>query len=125
MSVSVLSTSSIQVEAFETELNAYGCAVLRNVLSVEECAALAGSYGNEELFRSRVVMARHGFGRGEYKYFAYPLPELVTRLRTELYPALAEMANRWNEALRVEARFPARHDDYLEQCHQAGQTKPT
>jgi hypothetical protein len=123
--MSVLSTSSIPIESLETELNAHGCAVLRNILSPDNCTVLAASYGNDELFRSRVVMARHGLGRGEYQYFAYPLPELVATLREELYPALAEVANRWNAALRVEARFPSRHAEYLERCHQAGQRKPT
>ena len=123
--MSVLSSFSIQVDAVEAELNAHGCALLRNVLSADDCAALANSYANDEIFRSRVVMARHSFGRGEYKYFAYPLPELVATLRTELYPALAEVANRWNEALGVSARLPAAHAEYLERCHQAGQTKPT
>ncbi len=123
--MSVLSSFSIQVDAVEAELNAHGYAVLRDVLSADKCVALAASYANDELFRSRVVMARHGFGQGEYKYFAYPLPELVARLRTELYPALAEVANRWNEALGMSATFPARHAEYLERCHAAGQTRPT
>ena len=123
--MTVLSSYSIQIDAVEAELNAHGCAVLRNVLSSDECAALAASYAKDELFRSRVVIARHGFGRGEYKYFSYPLPELVATLRSELYPALAAVANRWNESLNGSARFPARHGEYLEQCHEAGQTKPT
>jgi len=123
--MSVLSSFSIPVESIETELNAHGCALLRSVLPADECAALASSYTKDELFRSRVVMARHGFGRGEYKYFAYPLPELVSKLRTELYPVLADVANRWNEALGVGARFPASHAEYIERCHLAGQTKPT
>src|SRR5262245_34754228 len=123
--MSVLSSFSIPVESIEAELNSHGCAILRNMLSADECTLLAKSYANYELFRSRVVMARHGFGRGEYKYFAYPLPDLVAALRTELYPALAEVANRWNEALGVDSRFPAKHEDYLERCHAASQTKPT
>ncbi len=106
-------------------LDAHGSAILRGVLSVEECAALAGSYPDETLFRSRVVMARHGFGRGEYKYFAYPLPPLVARLREGLYPPLAEIANRWNAALGIEVRYPSRHQAFLGRCHAAGQTRPT
>jgi uncharacterized protein len=107
------------------ELDAQGAAVLGGVLSREQCAALAESYVRDELFRSRVIMARHGFGRGEYKYFDYPLPEPVAALRAALYPPLAEIANRWNEAMGVEVRYPAAHTEYLGRCHQAGQTKAT
>lgn len=107
------------------ELDEQGAALLGAVLSREQCASLAGSYGREELFRSRVIMARHGFGRGEYQYFKYPLPEEIAALRTALYPALAEIANRWNAALGTEARFPAEHARYLKRCHRAGQTKAT
>jgi hypothetical protein len=107
------------------ELDAQGAAVLGGVLSREQCAALAESYVRDELFRSQVIMARHGFGRGEYKYFDYPLPEPVAALRAALYPPLAEIANRWNEAMGVEVRYPAAHTEYLGRCHQAGQTKAT
>jgi hypothetical protein len=107
------------------ELDAQGAAVLGGVLSREQCAALAASYVRDELFRSQVIMARHGFGRGEYKYFDYPLPEPVAALRAALYPPLAEIANRWNEAMGVEVRYPAAHTEYLGHCHQAGQTKAT
>jgi hypothetical protein len=107
------------------ELDAQGAAVLGGVLSREQCAALAESYVRDELFRSQVIMARHGFGRGEYKYFDYPLPEPVAALRAALYPPLAEIANRWNEAMGVEVRYPAAHTEYLGHCHQAGQTKAT
>jgi hypothetical protein len=107
------------------ELDAQGAAVLGGVLSRDQCAELAGSYGNDELFRSRVVMARHGFGRGEYKYFNYPLPQPVAALRTALYSQLAEIANRWNEAMGLDPRYPPAHAQYLERCHQAGQTKAT
>jgi hypothetical protein len=109
----------------ESDLDAYGCAVVRGVLSARECAGLASGYGDDSQFRSCVVMARHGFGRGEYKYFRYPLPEAVARLRAEFYPRLAPVANRWNEALGIEARFPAAHEEFLERCHRAGQSKPT
>jgi uncharacterized protein len=107
------------------DLDAQGCAILASLLVPAECEALAASYGAEERFRSRVVMARHGFGRGEYKYFAYPLPDLVATLRTALYPRLADLANRWNEAMGVDIRYPAEHAAYLERCHSAGQVKPT
>jgi len=106
-------------------LNRAGCAVLGGILSAAECAALAESYQMDAIFRSKVVMARHGFGRGEYQYFAYPLPERVAALREMLYPPLAEMANRWSEAMGVETRYPERLEEYLKICHEAGQTKPT
>lgn len=107
------------------ELDAYGCAIIPSLLSAETCEALAQGYGSERGFRSRIVMSRHGFGRGEYKYFAYPLPDVVAGLRGSLYPPLAEIANRWNEALGIDIRFPAKHDEFLKRCRQAGQTKPT
>jgi hypothetical protein len=99
--------------------------VVGPLLDAEACAALAARYDDDACFRSRIVMARHGFGRGEYKYFAYPLPDEVAALRAALYPRLAEVANRWNEAMGVEVRYPAAHQDYLARCHAAGQTKPT
>jgi hypothetical protein len=102
------------------DLDAFGCAAMGCVLDAAECAALAAMYAEEAPFRSRVVMARHGFGRGEYKYFRYPLPRVVAELRAELYARLAEIANRWEET-----RFPPEHAEYLELCHRAGQTKPT
>jgi uncharacterized protein len=102
-----------------------GCATLPALLSPRECAELAALYDVEGRFRSRVVMARHGFGRGEYKYFAYPLPEIVAALRTALYPPLAALANRWNEQLGLAQRYPADHASYLRLCHRAGQTRPT
>jgi hypothetical protein len=106
-------------------LDAEGHAVVGPLLGPAECAALATAYDDERLFRSRVVMARHGFGQGEYKYFAYPLPEPVAALRTALYPPLAAVANRWNERLGEAARFPAEHEAYLARCHKAGQKRPT
>jgi hypothetical protein len=112
-------------ERIERDLDAYGCAVMPGVLSANECAAVAGGYDDEALYRSRVVMARHGFGRGEYKYFGYPLPQVVAKLRGALYPRLAPVANRWNETMGIEARFPENHAEYLERCHAVGQTKPT
>ena len=108
-----------------SSLDAQGCAVTGPLLTADECEALAASYPEDAPFRSRVIMARHGFGRGEYKYFAYPLPDLVQALRTALYPRLAEIANRWNEAMGIAVRFPAEHEDFLKRCHKAGQPRPT
>lgn len=102
-----------------------GIAVMAKALSAAECEALAGLYSDDEHFRSRIVMARHGFGRGEYKYFRYPLPPLVEELRTTLYPKLAPIANAWNEAMRIDIRYPEVHKDFLARCHAAGQTRPT
>jgi len=102
-----------------------GYAVIENVLDENECAALAESYSSREIFRSRVVMDRFGYGRGEYKYFAYPLPEIVDALRTDLYPPLAEIANRWNDAMAIDVRFPPEHASFLARCHEAGQIRPT
>ena len=111
--------------AIAAELDAHGCAVAASLLTPEECRSLASLYGEGERFRSRVVMARHGFGRGEYQYFAYPLPDLVGSLRAALYPPLATIANRWSETMGVALRYPATHQAYLERCHAAGQAKPT
>jgi uncharacterized protein len=107
------------------QLDAYGCATTGPLLTVEECAALSNLYGSDTAFRSRIIMERHGFGRGEYKYFAYPLPEIVAALREALYPPLADIANRWNEAVGADLRYPRIHAAYLTRCHEAGQTKPT
>jgi len=109
----------------EADLDAHGAAVIEKLLAPEVCRELIDLYAREDRFRSRVVMARHGFGRGEYKYFAYPLPRIVADLRKRLYPPLARIANRWNEALRLDVRYPATHAGYLERCHAAGQCKPT
>jgi uncharacterized protein len=107
------------------ELDAHGCALLADLLTPQECEAIAALYERDELFRSRIVMARHGFGRGEYKYFSYPLPDIVAALRTSIYPHLAPITNGWNRALKIDVQFPDRHADFLERCHQAGQTRPT
>jgi len=107
------------------DLDARGSAVLAGLLRPEECRALASLYPVDSLFRSRVVMGRHGFGRGEYKYFGYPLPDVIAALRTTLYPELAPIANRWNEVMRIDVRYPAEHSDFIVRCHEAGQLKPT
>jgi hypothetical protein len=106
-------------------LNGFGSVLLVGVLTPGECAELIELYSDDTRFRKRVVMAQHGFGRGEYKYFAYPLPPLVHHLRETLYPPLAGIANRWNAALKSDIRFPCSHAAYLERCHAAGQTRPT
>jgi hypothetical protein len=111
--------------AIAGELDAHGCAVIGPLLTTAECAALAGAYDDDSRYRSRIVMARHGFGRGEYKYFAYPLPDSISALRTALYPELAKIANRWNETMGIGARFPLDHAAFLDRCHEAGQTRPT
>jgi hypothetical protein len=107
------------------DLDAYGCALLPRVLTAAECASMAHSYDTDGLFRSTVVMARHGFGRGEYRYFAYPLPALIAELRSLLYSPLAAIANRWHEALGIDRRYPVTHAEYIAQCHAAGQARPT
>jgi hypothetical protein len=107
------------------ELDSHGCATTGPLLTAEECAELVAGYETDERFRSRIIMARHGFGRGEYKYYAYPLPETVAALRAALYPPLAAIANRWNETMGIAARYPDRHAEFLERCHDAGQVKPT
>lgn len=107
------------------QLDTAGCALTGPLFTPAECAALAGAYDDDALFRSRVIMARHGFGRGEYKYFDNPLPKPVAALRRSLYPPLAAIANRWNEQLGEPVRFPDDHAAYLARCHAAGQTRPT
>jgi len=111
--------------AMAMALDEQGWAVLPKLLAPAECREVAGLYADGSRFRSRVVMARHGFGRGEYQYFAYELPDLVAGLRRALYPRLAPIANRWNEAMGIDVRFPADHAAFLERCHAAGQTRPT
>ncbi len=106
-------------------LNTEGYAMVPGLLTQEECRGIAGFYSQDEIFRSRVVMARHGFGRGEYKYFSYPLPDVVQVLRTAVYPRLAPIANRWNEAMNISVRYPDQHEEFLSRCHEAGQTRPT
>jgi hypothetical protein len=107
------------------DLNEQGSALLKNVLTPEQCLSLSSLYPNEAGFRSRVVMGRHGFGRGEYKYFSYPLPDVVQGLRTALYRELAPIANHWNESMGIEVRYPKEHADFIQRCHDAGQVRPT
>jgi hypothetical protein len=107
------------------ELDAHGSAVVASLLAPAQCAALADLYPADAPFRSRVVMARHGFGQGEYKYFAYPLPAVLAVLRASLYPPLSRVANRWNEAMGMAVRYPDDHAAFLRRCHRAGQTRPT
>jgi len=108
-----------------THLDAHGWALLPKLFTSNECATAAALYGDGGRFRSRVVMARHGFGRGEYKYFGYPLPDDVTALRTGLYRCLAPIANRWNAAMGLPERYPDEHAEFITRCHEAGQTRPT
>ena len=115
----------IDWDTVETALNASGCAILPVLLSPAECAAMAARYAAPDGFRSRVVMARHGYGRGEYRYFAYPLPPPVATLREHLYPPLSKIANRWQATLGLATRFPATHAEFVARCHAAGQTRPT
>lgn len=109
----------------EADLDEYGGSILEHLLTPEECDTVTAMYPDDAVFRSRVVMARHGFGRGEYKYFRYPLPDLVESLRTNLFPRLAPVANRWNEVLRSDVRYPEGHAEFLVRCHDAGQRRPT
>jgi hypothetical protein len=107
------------------DLDDRGSATIGGLLTAAECESVAMLYAVDEMFRSRVVMARHGFGRGEYKYFAYPLPSIVGSLRAALYPRLAPVANRWHAAMGMDVQFPEQHADFLERCHAAGQRRPT
>jgi hypothetical protein len=129
-SSSLAKTIETRLEAFDwasvsVHLDAYGWAMFRNLLTADECETIAGLYVDDRHFRSHVVMARHGFGRGEYKYFAYPLPDIIARLRTAMYTRLASIANRWNESMRIDVRYPDAHADFIQRCHKAGQTRPT
>src|SRR5215207_602002 len=107
------------------ELSSLGAAILQKLLTAEECRAVATLYPEDERFRKHIVMARHGFGKGEYKYFAYPLPEPIGSLRAALYPRLAPVANEWHERMGIATRYPPRHNEFLKLCHAAGQTRPT
>ena len=115
----------IDGSALEGDLEAQGWSVLRDLLTSAECDGLASLYAQEEGFRSRVVMARHGFGKGEYRYFSYPLPPLIQSLRTALYPRLVPLANRWHERMGMDVRFPAEHAEFIARCAASGQSRPT
>jgi hypothetical protein len=117
--------NGISAAALGSALDALGHAVQKAVLTRPQCRPRSALYDNADGFRSRVVMEHHGYGQGEYKYLSYPLPEIVAQLRTEIYPALASIANEWNASLNVATRFPEDHATYLKICHRAGQTKPT
>lgn len=112
-------------KALAGELDSFGCAVIPKLLTAEECRGIAALYPDETHFRSHIVMARHGFGKGEYRYFKYPLPDLINGLRKALYPRLAGVANAWNQRMGKDERYPDHHAAFLKQCQDAGQKRPT
>lgn len=127
---SAVNSAEARVAAYDwqtviTDLDTYGCAVLSKLLSPDECRTIAALYSGESHFRSHVHMARHGFGKGEYRYFKYPLPALIDSLRTALYARLAQVANEWNIRMGLDERYPDDHESFLRRCHDAGQTRPT
>ncbi|GJL70194.1 MAG: prolyl 4-hydroxylase [Nitrospirales bacterium] len=119
------SVNAIDWGQVSSDLDAQGSAVTEGLLTPKECETLAMLYSRAEIFRSRIVMSRHNFGRGEYQYFRYPLPDLIDQLRNAIYPHLVPVANRWNTAMGIEVSFPSTHVEFLDGCHQAGQDKPT
>lgn len=116
---------SLNWQNVAADLHQSGNAILKAIVAQRDCEVLASLYANDEYFRSRVVMSRHGFGRGEYKYFKYPLPDVLRGLRTTLYEKLAPIANEWNQQMGIEVRYPAKHSDFIARCHKAGQLRPT
>jgi hypothetical protein len=118
-------TATLDWDHIGNELGGHGVAVLENLLTPAQCQQVAALYPEEQGFRSRIVMGRHGFGRGEYKYFGYPLPKLISGLRTSLYRELAPIANRWNQSMGIAVQYPREHSQFLARCHEAGQKKPT
>ena len=112
-------------EQISQDLDAQGNAVLEQLIPADECQRLSALYSQDELFRSHIIMGRHGFGRGEYKYFAYPLPDVIAGLRTALYTRLAPIANGWSTSMSIDVRYPEKHADFLARCHEAGQLRPT
>jgi hypothetical protein len=129
-SSSLVSSAEARVATYEWQalagdLDTYGCAILPKLLSPEECRTVAALYPDESHFRSHIHMARHGFGKGEYRYFKYPLPDILDGLRTALYPRLAGLANEWNGRMGIDERYPDNHGSFLKRCHDAGQTRPT
>ncbi|WP_082113954.1 2OG-Fe(II) oxygenase [Kiloniella litopenaei] len=121
----VINSGRISGTEIAHSLDQNGYAVLKGVISQSDCRALAGEYNAQDIYRSRVVMSRHGFGQGEYKYYDYPLPDLIASLRARLYEPLAEIGNKWNALMNMDQRFPPTHQQYLDLCHAAGQTKAT
>jgi uncharacterized protein len=117
--------ADIAWEQVYRDLDAEGNAIITGILAPDECDEIRALYPETKLFRSNIVMERHGFGRGEYRYFSYPLPDVITRLRTSLYPHLVPIANRWNKAMAIDVRYPATHAEFVRRCHEAGQDKPT
>lgn len=125
MSMSPARLETLDWANLEHQLDEHGCVIIRSLLLGESCDRLSALYPQTEPFRSQVIMSRHGFGRGEYKYFRYPLPAAVERLRTALYPRLVPLANRWYERMSLHTSFPATHAEFLQRCHAAGQLRPT
>ncbi|QXI03056.1 2OG-Fe(II) oxygenase [Pseudomonas monsensis] len=125
MSMSPTRLAELDWAGLEQQLDRDGCAIIRSLLSAASCEHLSALYPQTGPFRSQVIMARHGFGRGEYKYFRYPLPAPIQRLRTALYPCLVPVANRWYARMNLPERFPPGHDEFLQHCHAAGQLRPT
>ena len=117
--------TSLDWEKHARELDAYGCTILEKLIDPDTCRALIAHYDDPDAFRSHIHMARHGFGRGEHKYFAYPLPDIIADLRQSLYPPLAEIANQWNRAMGLDRHFPGDHARFVVECHEAEQTRPT
>ncbi|SCX46441.1 2OG-Fe(II) oxygenase [Nitrosospira sp. Nsp1] len=129
-SIAPVRNTARRMKAFDwtrisNDLDTQGCAVIERLVSPEDCDVLARLYVRNDIFRNRVVMARHGFGRGEYKYFSYPLPGIITELRTSIYPRLVPIANRWDEAMGIAVRYPEKLADFIKRCHEAGQLRPT
>jgi hypothetical protein len=120
-----MTREDISWEQVSRNLDAEGNAVIESILSPDQCDEIRALYDDKKIFRSHVVMERHNFGRGEYRYFSYPLPALIASLRTSIYPHLVPIANRWNNAMGVTVRYPETHAEYIQRCHQAGQNKPT
>ena len=118
-------TANINWPSLEDQLNTRGSALISGLLSPENCRAMIAQYQKENLFRKRVVMERHGYGRGEYQYFSYPLPDLVAELRRDCYAALVPMANRWNALMGLDLAFPNTHAEFIQRCHAAEQLLPT
>lgn len=123
--MSAREVSTVDWAAVGVDLDAQGSALIPGLLTPDQCTAMAALYAEQAPFRSRVVMERHGFGRGEYKYFDYPLPGLVAGLRETVYPQLAPIANRWNQAMGLDVRYPPQHAEFIARCHAAGQSRPT